>query len=375
MIKLYENNMKAMTDHASAINTKGKILFVGSGGGIICQKLVDLNYSGLSFPNFTKAFYWLENQLLTNDELPVAIISDFELSDGIVYSFYNKISANRLLKAIPFIVVARQLNKAEKIKSMKIGIDDFYIDDFCAEDIDDRIQFLRNFKKLTAELEPEPKAEMNLNHFLPLFRMPLLKRLVDIMASLIGLILLSPLFLIISILIKLESKGPIFYISKRAGTGYKIFDFYKFRSMRANADKEINKLKHLNQYAQRGDASFLKIENDPRVTRLGKFLRNTSLDELPQLINVLIGDMSLVGNRPLPLYEAEQLTKDQWAKRFLAPAGITGLWQVTKRGKGGEMSEDERMELDITYAEKSSFLFDLLIMLKTIPALFQKEAV
>ena len=375
MIKLYENNMKAMTDHASAINTKGKILFVGSGGGIICQKLVDLNYSGLSFPNFTKAFYWLENQLLTNDELPVAIISDFELSYGIVYSFYNKISANRLLKAIPFIVVARQLNKAEKIKSMKIGIDDFYIDDFCAEDIDDRIQFLRNFKKLTAELEPEPKAEMNLNHFLPLFRMPLLKRLVDIMASLIGLILLSPLFLIISILIKLESKGPIFYISKRAGTGYKIFDFYKFRSMRANADKEINKLKHLNQYAQRGDASFLKIENDPRVTRLGKFLRNTSLDELPQLINVLIGDMSLVGNRPLPLYEAEQLTKDQWAKRFLAPAGITGLWQVTKRGKGGEMSEDERMELDITYAEKSSFLFDLLIMLKTIPALFQKEAV
>ena len=142
-----------------------------------------------------------------------------------------------------------------------------------------------------------------------------------------------------------------------------------------DADKEIDKLKHLNQYNSNGSTSFVKIENDPRVTKFGIFLRNASLDEIPQLLNVLIGDMSLVGNRPLPLYEAEQLTRDQWAKRFLAPAGITGLWQVTKRGKGGDMSEEERMELDIVYAEKSSFLFDLGIMFKTVPALFQKENV
>ena len=145
--------------------------------------------------------------------------------------------------------------------------------------------------------------------------------------------------------------------------------------MRIDADKEIDSVKHLNQYKTKGKSSFLKIENDPRITKIGKFLRNSSFDELPQLINVLIGEMSLVGNRPLPLYEAEQLTRDQWAKRFLAPAGITGLWQVTKRGKAGGMSEEERMALDIMYAEKSSFIFDLGIMIKTIPALFQKENV
>jgi lipopolysaccharide/colanic/teichoic acid biosynthesis glycosyltransferase len=221
-------------------------------------------------------------------------------------------------------------------------------------------------------MQPEP--EINLNYFLPIVRLPFLKRAVDILASVVALLLLSPLFILIAILIRLESKGPIFYISKRAGTGYYIFDFYKFRTMRPDADKQLEKLMHLNQYDKGDNSSFVKFENDPRITKIGKFLRNTSLDELPQLINVLIGDMSLVGNRPLPLYEAERLTKDQWAKRFLAPAGITGLWQITKRGKS-DMSEDERMELDIAYAEKSTFLFDLQIILKTIPALFQKENV
>ena len=372
MIKTATQTIEMKKPQAS--EKKGKILFIGAIGREVCQQLIDLNYTGLSLPSFSKAFYWLENQLLSRNELPVAIISDFDLNDGNVYSFYYKIKSNRQLKAIPFIVLAKGKGKEEKIRSLKVGIDDFYIDEFRAEDIDGRIQFLKEFKKLTVNIEPEP--QINLNHFLPLFRMPVLKRIMDIIISATAIILLSPLFLIIALLIKLESRGPVFYVSKRAGTGYKIFDFYKFRSMRVGADKEIEKLQDLNQYKGKdGDASFIKIENDPRITKVGKFLRNTSLDELPQLINVLKGDMSLVGNRPLPLYEAEKLTRDQWAKRFLAPAGITGLWQVTKRGNGGEMSEEERMELDIAYAEKSSFLFDLIIILKTFPALFQKEAV
>ncbi|NJN26089.1 MAG: sugar transferase [Cyclobacteriaceae bacterium] len=324
-------------------------------------------------PSFSKSFYWLENQILSGAELPVAIVSDFELIDGNVYSFYYKINSNRLLKMIPFIVLAKNKNREEKIKALKVGIDDFYLDNFNAADINDRIQFLKEFKKLTLNIEPEP--EINLNHFIPLFKMPMLKRLVDILVAAISLIILSPFLLTIAILIKLESKGPVFYVSKRTGTGYKIFNFYKFRTMRKDADKEIKNLKHLNQYSGNGkSSSFIKIENDPRVTKLGSFLRNTSLDELPQLFNVLIGDMSLVGNRPLPLYEAEQLTRDQWAKRFLAPAGITGLWQVTKRGKGN-MSEEERMELDMAYAEKSSFFYDLTLILRTFPALFQEEKV
>ena len=122
-------------------------------------------------------------------------------------------------------------------------------------------------------------------------------------------------------------------------------------------------------------STFIKIKDDPRITRVGKFIRNTSIDELPQLINVLKGDMSIVGNRPLPLYEAEMLTSDDWSERFMGPAGITGLWQVEQRGKKGKMSEEERKALDNQYAKTYSFWGDIKLILRTIPALFQKENV
>jgi len=222
------------------------------------------------------------------------------------------------------------------------------------------------------------------------------------------------------IAIRAESKGKVFYTSKRVGTGYRIFDFYKLRSMRIGADAALKELKHLNQYEtekkeevandfcprcaslpegeycseilysegkkiceywyfekkkQKADSTFIKIKDDPRVTRVGKFIRNTSIDELPQLVNVLKGDMSIVGNRPLPLYEAEMLTSDDWSERFMGPAGITGLWQVEKRGKKGSMSEEERKALDNQYARNYSFWGDIKLILKTIPAVFQKENV
>ncbi|WP_315824397.1 sugar transferase [Paraflavitalea speifideaquila] len=200
----------------------------------------------------------------------------------------------------------------------------------------------------------------------------MLKRAFDIFISGTLLLALSPLFLLIALAIRLESKGSIFYISKRAGRGYKIFDFFKFRTMFVGADAKIRELSHLNQYnAGEAGAMFFKINNDPRITKVGAFLRNTSLDELPQLVNVLIGDMSLVGNRPLPLYEAASLTTDEWAKRFMAPAGMTGLWQIKKRGKE-DMSIEERLNLDIDYADRFSFMYDLWIMANTPSALIQR---
>ena len=141
--------------------------------------------------------------------------------------------------------------------------------------------------------------------------------------------------------------------------------------------EELEQLAQQNQYAtgaSNDKSIYIKIANDPRVTKVGKFLRNTSLDELPQIYNILIGDMSFVGNRPLPLYEAEQLTSNQWSMRFLGPAGLTGLWQVSKRGKK-DMSELERKELDNQYAAQYSFWLDLKIILSTIPALIQQEKV
>ncbi|SEU04394.1 sugar transferase [Hymenobacter actinosclerus] len=257
---------------------------------------------------------------------------------------------------------------------------------------------------------------------------PVTKRLFDVVCAGGALLVLAPFLLLLAILIKLESPGPVFYYSYRVGAGYRVFKFWKLRSMRLDADQLLESMKDRNQYqtsaaaaataAAVGDKpdaglcadcacqgsqcrhqlvdaqgqliceeqyrqqqqqakapAFIKIANDPRVTRLGKFLRNTSLDELPQLYNVLRGDMSLVGNRPLPVYEAEQLLTDAYAQRFIAPAGITGLWQVSRRGKGGSMSEEERKALDIEYARSYSLKKDFEIILRTIPALFQKENV
>ena len=155
--------------------------------------------------------------------------------------------------------------------------------------------------------------------------------------------------------------------------GFKIFPFFKFRTMEVDADKKIESLAHLNKYCitEKG-VKFLKIDNDPRVTSIGKYLRKTSLDELPQLFNVLKGDMSLVGNRPLPIYEATTLTTNDFVERFMVPAGITGLWQIKKK-KYPNMTAEERVGLDIAYAREYSFLFDLKIIAKTPGALFQRN--
>ncbi len=235
------------------------------------------------------------------------------------------------------------------------------------------------------------------------WNIPVWKRAFDILVATFLLILLSPLLLLVTLFIKIESKGPIFYTSKRVGQGFKVFDFYKFRSMRADASAMLQQIKHLNQYqkadiliqveynptplikdnehisesayqlaqAKKKGQVFIKIKNDPRITRVGQFIRSTSIDELPQLWNVIKGDMSLVGNRPLPLYEAEQLTTDESILRFKAPAGITGLWQVEGRGKK-EVSEQERKQFDLTYSQKYNWLMDLKILAKTLPAAVQE---
>jgi len=202
-----------------------------------------------------------------------------------------------------------------------------------------------------------------------------LMRMFDIVVSATAITLLSPLFLMIGACVKLGSKGPAIYSSPRAGQGFRIFKFYKFRTMVADADKKVAELSAQNQYSSEVKGpNFFKVKDDPRITKCGKFLRNSSLDELPQLFNVLLGDMSIVGNRPLPLYEAVSLTTDEWAERFMAPAGITGLWQVSKRGSE-EMSTAERVSLDIDYARTRSLGGDFKIMLKTPTALLQKTNV
>ena len=136
------------------------------------------------------------------------------------------------------------------------------------------------------------------------------------------------------------------------------------------AESDFNK-----QKTEEINNAFVKIENDPRITKVGRFIRKYSIDELPQLFNILKGDMSIVGNRPLPLYEAEKLTNDDCIDRFMAPAGLTGLWQVEGRGKGGTLSAEERKQLDIKYGQTYNFILDMKIILKTFTAFIQKEDV
>ena len=304
----------------------------------------------------------------TQNMRPDAVIF---LAEGISELFMQQIRfADNILRqmSIPLIVVSDNLDKETKKIVLKNGADDCFSTTIHAEGFAYWIDFLKRFKKFQKE-KPVVKAEAYGYRIAPM------KRAFDILVSSIALVLASPIMLAIAIAIKIESKGPIFYISKRAGSGYKIFNFLKFRSMRVGADKELAKLAHLNQYNDpaRTGSVFFKLQDDPRITRLGKFLRNTSLDELPQLINVLKGDMSIVGNRPLPLYEAQQLTKEQYAMRFMTAAGITGLWQVTKRGKK-DLSEEERIELDVQYARDNSFSKDMSLILRTLPALTQEVA-
>lgn len=282
------------------------------------------------------------------------------------------------------------------------------------------IQHMNAYLKARKESKLKEFSETH-RKVLNTFRLPMWKRTFDILFAGTAVIILSPILIGTAIAIRMESKGKVIYKSQRVGSNYQIFDFLKFRSMYTNADKRLKELNALNQYQieevessdegpeirfddltgtpdeeetllisddfvvseqdflkQKEKAknnTFVKLENDPRVTRVGRFIRKYSIDELPQLFNILKGDMSIVGNRPLPLYEAEQLTSDAYIDRFMAPAGLTGLWQVEKRGGAGKMSAEERKQLDIKYARDFSFWLDMKIIFKTLTAFVQKENV
>jgi lipopolysaccharide/colanic/teichoic acid biosynthesis glycosyltransferase len=285
------------------------------------------------------------------------------------FDYVEKLKKNVLLKGLVIILLAKNADKRVRDQAMKLKVNDLYNNPVPLKDLCERIVFLVKFKLI----KPQLSDLSNVNYT---YKIPVFKRLFDIVTSGMALLVLSPFLLIVGLIVALESKGPVIFKSKRVGTGYRIFDFYKFRSMRQGASEELKKLSDLNQYdkSETGDTTFVKLKNDPRITAFGRFIRKYSIDELPQLANVFMGDMSLVGNRPLPLYEAEMLTSNEWTMRFLGPAGLTGLWQVSRRGKA-DMSERERKKLDNFYAQNHSFWLDLKILLKTLPAIVQKEKV
>lgn len=317
-------------------------------------------------------------------------------------------------KKIPFVLLTENLGKQEKLEALENGYDDIFVHPIKFDQVLERISFLKDLKRNLREQEIASSID-NVKKYKTGF----FKRSFDILLAGSVLLVASPFLLLVIMAIRLESKGKVYYISKRVGTGYKIFNFLKLRSMYPDADKRLKEFEHLNQYAHEeekpevvenqeasiekkgvllfndeqevdenvhnqnrlklAERAFVKFDNDPRITKVGKIIRKLSIDELPQLINVLKGDMSIVGNRPLPLYEAELLTTDEWTERFNGPAGITGLWQVEARGRSSKMSPEERKQLDVKYVEyansRNAFLIDMWIILRTFKAVFQKENV
>jgi exopolysaccharide biosynthesis polyprenyl glycosylphosphotransferase len=192
-----------------------------------------------------------------------------------------------------------------------------------------------------------------------------LKRGFDLVMSIVSLVILSPVLLAIALSIRLSSRGPVIYRSVRPGMAGKPFHCFKFRTMREHADQVQDDLESLNEKS----GALFKIRQDPRLTRIGGFLRRYSLDELPQLVNVVRGEMSLVGPRPLPMRDFERL--EEWhKKRYLVLPGITGLWQVSGRS---DLDFDDLVRLDFLYLEHWSVLLDLQILLKTIPAVLSRR--
>ncbi len=333
---------------------------------------------------------------------------------------------------IYIVLITESISPEERKTYIECGVNDTIKKGATVTELNKKILFISERENILFDDEAPKYGILK-------FKIPVWKRLFDIVFSCLAIIILSPVFILTAIAIRLESKGPILFKSKRVGTNYTIFEFLKFRSMYVDAEQQLQDLsKDRNQYAgaaSHNDESqevkstitaplgeqaeldminmglesdmmisdeeimlvgddyvvaesdfnkkkeeeinnaFVKIENDPRVTKVGRFIRKYSIDELPQLFNILKGDMSIVGNRPLPLYEAEKLTADSSIDRFMAPAGLTGLWQVEERGKGGMMSAEERKQLDITYGQTYNFMLDMKIIFRTLTAFVQKENV
>jgi lipopolysaccharide/colanic/teichoic acid biosynthesis glycosyltransferase len=391
--------------------SKFSILYIGGDSHVIKNITLDTRFNLFHVENGLEGLDILQKNVVLD-----AILCEMWLPGSTGLEFFKLFSTTHLSKSviIPFILVIHDFDNQIYKESFELGINDFYIKPLNLDHIYLRIEFIKKHAgSINSQKSEKPEKSS--------YKMDPRKRIFDILVAGFALLILSPILLLFGAAIWIESgfKGKVYYTSKRFGQ-YQIFDFYKLRSMYLDADKRLMELSHLNQYAKdaveadldtkcprcaklpkgqycshlldygsskvcefwflekrkaKGQVAFLKIKNDPRVTKVGKIIRNTSIDELPQLFNVLKGDMSIVGNRPLPLYEANMLTTDQYSKRFSAPAGITGLWQVELRGKKGNMSEEERKMLDNNYADNNSFWGDILLILRTIPALFQKENV
>ena len=417
--------------------SKKKILVIDDESSIrlIIENTLKEEFDVFSLSNGKEGLNYLEA-----GNFPDLIICDLVMPVLNGFEFLERIKKSDFFANIPIIILSQREWSDDKIRCFELGADDYVIKPFNPNEIIARIKcriearkrYLSTIDHLSKSLNEKMKYEQNNSvkendnnkdkppskgESVKPYRTPFIKRTFDILFSIFALILLSPVLILVAIAIRIESKGSVIYKSKRVGANYKVFNFYKFRTMYSDADKRLKELAYMNLYTAKDDKAellicpdcatlpegilcspayfcdgericeklalkrqnarkaFTKIHNDPRITKVGRFIRNSGIDELPQLFNVLKGDMSIVGNRPLPLYEAEALTKSRWSRRFRTAAGITGLWQVKHRGSTNVISETERFILDYLYARKNSFCMDMMLIIRTVPVIFRKRNV
>ena len=261
---------------------------------------------------------------------------------------------HKTFQNIYIVLIAPEMTREEKISYLQAGTDCVISESTSKEDLVKLLGIAEKCKRMEKARKPQIKEPD-----LAIFKLPLWKRVFDIIFSSMALLCLSPIFIITVIWIKLEDKGPAFYKSKRVGSNYKVFDFYKFRSMYMDAEERKKELMQQNEM----DGLMFKMKDDPRIIPIGHFIRKYSIDELPQFFNVLKGDMSIVGTRPPTVDEYEQYQVHHRG-RLASKPGITGLWQVSGRNQITDF--EEIVELDTDYIMRWSVVEDIRIILKTV---------
>jgi lipopolysaccharide/colanic/teichoic acid biosynthesis glycosyltransferase len=297
--------------------------------------------AGISLENLEKGIQFL-NQGESQQRISVIFI-DLPFCYTSLHVFLSEKEKISGLANVPVILNIRNFTPEEisfvRKKKMADELVDFKVE---MASIQEKIEFLRQLSlsisdnQSTIKIENKPSAVYPDTFFL--------KRTLDIMLSLILMIVLAPLFVLIALAIKLESRGPVFYNSYRAGRGFKIFKLYHFRTMKVGADRMLNSFVKLNKFNNFGHAPvIIAPENDPRFTKLGRFLSKSGLNKLPGLINVLDGNLSFVGKDPLHLYEAASFTKNDSAGRFVMHSGLSGMWKFSLKRSAASSTSTNSM--------------------------------
>lgn len=354
ILQTYKRYSLPSEEATPAVTQKMQFFYIGAQPAHF-EKLKGLFDFGYTTGSAANAIFTLQRLLRKKDEvtIPDTIVAEGSLGTDQLLELHRFVSQHKILADMPFIIEGSGLSRTELevIKRYTFVDDLILLNEFSGEALQQKLNFLKKTKQKRVHEPTACAVETGFPVFPDLRSFG--KRMLDVVFATLLLLLLGPVLLLIALAVKLESGGPVLATSKRTGRGYRVFDMYTFRTTTLHGD-DTNGVQHTYH-----------------TTRIGLFLRKTLLDELPLLINVLLGDMSLIGNRPLLLKEAAYFTTDEYAKRFMAPVGVTGLWQLQKREKEDVTMAGDSLLAATEYGDQPA-LYDFWMMANPQSAIAQK---